>query len=81
MLQNSAFDWGYETVTQTNACLGMKKHRSRWPRGKGFGGSQILNYMLWTKGVPNDFHGWFGAHDDYDYKKDILPYFRYKLNI
>ena len=61
MLQNSVFDWCYETVPQWESCLGLSDKKSRWPRGKGFGGSQILNYMIWARGHYEDFRGWFSS--------------------
>lgn len=75
ILQNSAFDWGYETTSQTTACLGLNERKSRWPRGKGFGGSQILNYMIWTRGYHEDYRGWFSDWSDYDYYRDVQPHF------
>lgn len=75
MLQNSAFDWGYRTSRQTHACQALHEQRSRWPSGRGYGGSQILNYMMWTRGNPEDYQGWFSAAEKYDYETDVKPYF------
>lgn len=57
ILQKSDFDWSYETVPQINSCLGLTHQRSRWPMGKGYGGSQILNYMIWNRGHREDYRG------------------------
>lgn len=76
ILQKSDFDWSYETTPQMNSCLGLCQQRSRWPMGKGYGGSQILNYMIWNRGHPEDYRGWFGSSEEYSYDRDILPYFR-----
>ncbi|KAJ6635518.1 Glucose dehydrogenase [FAD, quinone] [Pseudolycoriella hygida] len=76
ILQKSDFDWSYETVPQPNSCLGLRQQRSRWPMGKGYGGSQILNNMIWNVGHHEDYRGWFSPEEDYNYERDILPYFR-----
>lgn len=76
ILQKSDFDWSYETTPQLNSCMGLCQQRSRWPMGKGYGGSQILNYMLWNRGHPEDYRGWFGEPEAYNYERDILPLFR-----
>ncbi|XP_065201439.1 glucose dehydrogenase [FAD, quinone]-like [Planococcus citri] len=71
----SNFNWGYKAERTANACLAMVDQRCPWPRGKGMGGSSILNYMIYTRGHRQDYddyaaagnHGW-----GYD---DVLPYF------
>lgn len=75
LLQTSTFDWKYTTSRQTHACRALMDRRSRWPTGRGFGGSQILNYMMWTRGYPEDYRGWFSDAKDYDYERDVEPYF------
>lgn len=77
MLQRTVFDWGYRTTRQKHSCQALKEQRSRWPTGRGFGGSQILNYMMWTRGYPDDYRGWFSAPDKYVYEADVEPYFEY----
>ncbi|XP_037039112.1 glucose dehydrogenase [FAD, quinone]-like [Bradysia coprophila] len=76
ILQKSDFDWSYETTPQSHSCFGLSQHRSRWPMGKGYGGSQILNNMIWNNGNPEDYRGWFSSLEEYNYERDILPYFR-----
>lgn len=77
ILQKSDFDWSYETIPQINSCFALSQQRSRWPMGKGYGGSQILNYMIWNRGHYEDYRGWFSSWEEYNYERDILPYFRY----
>lgn len=79
ILQKSDFDWSYETTPQPNACLGLSQQRSRWPMGKGYGGSQILNYMIWNHGHHEDYRGWFSPAEEYSYERDVLPFFRLVL--
>jgi len=47
-----------------------------WPRGKGPGGSGLINGMIFVRGAPEDYDAWSeaGAHG-WSYA-DVLPYFR-----
>lgn len=72
------FDWQYKTTSQQSACQAMNDGVSHWPMGKGVGGTQIINYMIYHRGHEKDFSNWFTNDDDeYDFNKDVLPYFRY----
>ncbi|XP_063920190.1 glucose dehydrogenase [FAD, quinone]-like isoform X2 [Zophobas morio] len=75
MLQKSSFDWGYRTVPQKQACLGLDDQVSIWPMGKILGGTAMLNNMIYVRGHPDDFARWFRDTCNYDYSIDILPYF------
>lgn len=57
-LQLSKLDWKYKTEYTGKACLGMKKGRCNWPRGKVLGGSSVLNYMLYVRGNRHDYDHW-----------------------
>lgn len=59
LLQRSSFDWQYETVPQKKACLGLKQNQSYWPMGKIFGGTHMLNNMIFHKGHETDYKDWF----------------------
>jgi len=69
---NPAFDWGYHTEPQT----ALNNRRIYLPRGRGLGGTTILNGMIYTRGNPADYDGW---RDDgcsgWGYA-DLLPYFK-----
>ena len=76
VLQLSEVDWQYTTVPQKAACLAMKDHKSRWPRGKVLGGTSSINALVYTRGNRADYDRWkkMGAEGwGYD---DVLPYFK-----
>ena len=58
LLQRSSFDWKYETEPQQGACLGLKENRSFWPMGRIFGGTHMLNNMIYHKGHSSDYQDW-----------------------
>lgn len=69
---NPKFDWGYHTEPQT----GLDGRKIYLPRGKGLGGTTILNGMIYTRGNPADYDGWRdGGAVGWGYA-DLLPYFK-----
>lgn len=72
------FDWQYKTQPQQYACKSLTNNVSHWPTGKGIGGSQLINNMIYERGHADDYRSWFHTNaNEYNFTKDILPYFRY----
>ena len=59
MLINTPYDWQYVTVPQKHACKGLINNQSAWPAGKILGGSSRINYMIYSRGHPDDYKSWF----------------------
>lgn len=47
--QKSSYDWKYKTERQDKGCLAMNNQQCNFPRGKGVGGSSIINYMIYNR--------------------------------
>ncbi|KAF7993309.1 hypothetical protein HCN44_006369 [Aphidius gifuensis] len=77
MLQYSDdINWKYSTEPSEKYCRAMNNNSCLWPRGKVMGGSSILNYMIATRGHPNDYDNWANMGNLGWSWKDVLPYFK-----
>ncbi|KAJ8917306.1 hypothetical protein NQ315_002324 [Exocentrus adspersus] len=56
--QLTPYNWGYAMEKQAGACLAMEDNRCAWPRGRALGGSTVINYVIYTRGNPEDFRRW-----------------------
>lgn len=45
------------------------------PKGKGLGGSTLINGMIYVRGQPQDYDGWAQSGCDGWSWRDVLPYF------
>lgn len=79
--QFTDYNWGFLMEKQNGVCLGMEEHRCTLPSGKGLGGSSLINYMLYTRGMKKDYDGWEKAGNKGWGFKDVLPYFLKSENI
>ncbi|XP_072381730.1 glucose dehydrogenase [FAD, quinone]-like [Diabrotica undecimpunctata] len=51
-------NWHYRAEPSPLSSLGFKDQQSIWPRGKGLGGTSILNAMMYIKGNKRDYDTW-----------------------
>ena len=75
--QRTAYDWQYKIQPQKHVPLkAIQDGAGNWPRGKGLGGSSLLNYMQYMRGHPRDYDEWveLGA-EGWSYQ-EVLPYFK-----
>nr|WP_256836833.1 choline dehydrogenase [Pseudomonas oleovorans] len=72
-LQGRRYNWAYETDPEPH----MNNRRMECGRGKGLGGSSLINGMCYIRGNALDFDNWATAKglEDWTYL-DCLPYFR-----
>ena len=66
------FNWSYYSEPEP----GLNGRRISCPRGKGLGGTSLINGMVYVRGNPHDFEEWesLGA-EGWGYR-DCLPYFK-----
>jgi choline dehydrogenase len=72
-LQGRRYNWAYETDPEPH----MDGRRMECGRGKGLGGSSLINGMCYIRGNAMDYDGWakLPGLEDWTYL-DCLPYFR-----
>ena len=75
-LPDTHLNWRYKA--DVDSLMGTLKDGSQtyWIAGKALGGTSTLNWMMYTRGNPEDFNHWeaMGAEGwGYD---DVLPYFK-----
>ncbi len=69
---NPRFDWNYLSEPQVE----LDGRRIRYPRGKGLGGTSLINGMIYTRGHPTDYEAWAEDGADGWAFADLLPYFK-----
>jgi choline dehydrogenase len=69
---NPTYDWGYMSTPQP----GLNGRQIYYPRGKGLGGSSLLNGMIYIRGNAADYDRWRQKGLVGWSYGDVLPYFR-----
>jgi choline dehydrogenase len=72
-LQGKRYNWAYETEPEPH----MGNRRMECGRGKGLGGSSLINGMCYIRGNAMDYDAWSKREglEDWSYQ-DCLPYFK-----
>lgn len=65
-------NWRFSTVPQT----GLNGRRGYQPRGRGLGGSSLINAMLYVRGHSRDYDEWASLGCDGWSWADVLPWFK-----
>jgi choline dehydrogenase len=69
---NPKFDWGYESTPQA----GLGDRKIYYPRGRGVGGTSLLNGLIYMRGNRQDFDRWRSMGIPGWGYDDLLPYFK-----
>ncbi|XP_069102989.1 glucose dehydrogenase [FAD, quinone]-like isoform X2 [Argopecten irradians] len=73
--QMTEADWIYRTIPQKQSHFAMKNKVGIWPRGKGLGGSTLLNGLAYIRGSRHDYDSWaVDGCEGWSYD-EVLPYF------
>ena len=70
-LRDGKIDWAFKTVPQKH----LMDRRMNYPRGRGLGGTSVLNWLVYVRGNKGDYDHWRQLGNvgwDYD---SVLPYF------
>lgn len=70
------FDWRFETEEEP----AMSGRKLPWPRGKGLGGSSLINGMLYLRGHRRDYDQWQAMGNEGWSWNDVLPYFQRSMH-
>lgn len=72
LLTNRRYNWLFRTEPEANT-----HHRQiSVPRGRGLGGSTLINGMIYVRGQPQDYDGWEQAGAQGWGYRAVEPYFR-----
>ncbi|EDS37179.1 choline dehydrogenase [Culex quinquefasciatus] len=69
------FSWGYRSEPMDNACIGLEEGVCYWPKGRGLGGTSLINFLLYGRGHQRDYDEWEQAGNYGWGYKDVLKYF------
>ncbi len=72
LLTGSRFNWRFETEPEDNT----RQRRIVVPRGKGLGGSSLINGMIYVRGQKQDYDHWAQSGATGWSFDDVLPYFK-----
>lgn len=72
LLNDPIYNWRFETEAEDNT-LGRK---IAIPRGKGLGGSSLINGMIYVHGQPQDYDHWAALGATGWSAQDVAPYFK-----
>jgi choline dehydrogenase len=65
-------NWGFSTEPEPH----LNGRQIYAPRGRGLGGSSLINGMAFFRGQPEDYDSWSQFGVDGWHWRDVLPYFR-----
>ncbi|HEY0342049.1 MAG TPA: GMC family oxidoreductase N-terminal domain-containing protein, partial [Steroidobacteraceae bacterium] len=74
--RSELLNWRFETVPQAQ----LDGRRIGVPRGKGLGGSSLINGMVYFRGHPSDYDDWSKSGAPGWSYREVLPYFRKSEN-
>ncbi|XP_072939105.1 glucose dehydrogenase [FAD, quinone]-like [Epargyreus clarus] len=74
--QLTDYAWPYTMEHQPGICMGSDEQRCYMPRGKALGGTSVTNFMIYSRGRPEDWNK-IAGQGNYGWSfDDVLPYFK-----
>ena len=71
-LEDTQLDWAFKSTPQKH----LHNRRIGFPRGRGVGGSSLINYMMYVRGNRGDYDDWRALGNEGWGYDDVLPYFK-----
>ncbi|XP_055934671.1 glucose dehydrogenase [FAD, quinone]-like [Argiope bruennichi] len=75
LLQLTDDDWQFKTTPQKRAAGGFQNRQLPVPRGKGIGGTSLINFFMYVRGNRRDYEQWAKNGAKGWAWKDVFPYF------
>ncbi|XP_072399482.1 LOW QUALITY PROTEIN: glucose dehydrogenase [FAD, quinone]-like [Diabrotica undecimpunctata] len=76
-VEYTKYNWGFVSVPQKTACLGMVDNTCAMARGRGIGGTTLVNGLVYSRGSSLDFDRWAHQVEDPRWSyKNVLPVFK-----
>src|SRR5690606_29051905 len=72
LMTNKSFNWGFETEPEE----ATQGRTIAVPRGKGIGGSTLINGMIYVRGIAQDYDAWASMGAKGWSWSDVEPYFQ-----
>lgn len=72
LLNDPVYNWRFQTQPEDN----VHGRTIAVPRGKGLGGSSLINGMIYVHGQPGDYDHWAQAGATGWSARDVAPYFK-----
>lgn len=72
MFNRGPYNWGFETEPEKE----LNQRRIYAPRGKGLGGSSLINGMIFGRGHPEDYDSWAQLGIQGWSWDEVLPHFK-----
>lgn len=74
-LTGTEYDWNYKALLDKGIGNGRTEHNLHYQRGKVLGGSSSVNYLVYSRGVPQDYDDWSLVAPGWSWS-EVLYYFK-----
>ncbi|EFA02628.2 Glucose dehydrogenase [FAD, quinone]-like Protein [Tribolium castaneum] len=75
LLPFTKYNWGHFMEVQPNLAQSYNDNRMPWHKGRGLGGTSLINYMIYTRGNRFNYDQWAAQGNPGWSYADVLPYF------
>ncbi|CAH0564422.1 unnamed protein product [Brassicogethes aeneus] len=81
LASSSDYNWGFYSTPQKYGCQGFTNHSCACPRGRGVGGTSLINFIMYSRANENDFKKIARKTKSVDWEYiNVLEYFKKSEN-